>query len=648
MLWVGGLGLVVRSIYFSEHAGSPFFNVPILDEKYYDSLARALADGRSVAEINPGFRPLLYAFFLALFHHLVEDWALIAATAVQHLLGVVTALLVASMASYLFRRPAAGVWAGVLYILAGPPLYFEGEILITSLFTFLITGLLFALHRLRADAAPVAWITVGLMLALAAEARPSVLIFLLAVPIFARVWRSKKWLPRREWGGLARWTRCRLVVWVFAGAGVGLIGLALARAPWTEHFHLLGGSGGVNFYLGNKQGADGKVPRQDRPVTYGAEYRDSVQVFAEEVYREQAGHRPSSPGQISRYWLGRGMAEIGADPVAWIGLMARKMVYLVGNREIPNNKNFAFMTEHESRWLRILPVRWWWLLALAPLGVGLAWTRGDRRFLLWVVLFVLSYAAGILLFFVNSRFRLPLWPCLAMLASGGLLSLWDAARGRRWPRLAGRLTVAGVVACASLACALAMPPESYARDFFFRSIAHLEKGQLEEAEADARRGVELDPTDAAAIFQLGSVALARGHHQGALESFERAAELLPGEPRIWNNLGVTLERLKHPAEAYPLYLRALGLAPDYPPALVNAALVELRAGRVDLAEPKVRRARVQGFESAPLLCAVAFVERARGRADLARQALESAEALDAALVRRLVEENQRPWNLPEP
>ena len=152
--------------------------------------------------------------------------------------------------------------------------------------------------------------------------------------------------------------------------------------------------------------------------------------------------------------------------------------------------------------------------------------------------------------------------------------------------------------------------------------------------------MELDPGDAAAHFQLATVALARRDHDAALAGFRRAAELQPREPRIWNNLGVTLERLGRPGDAYRLYLRAIELA-DYPPPFVNAALLELRAGLVDAAEAKVRRAEELGFESVPLACARAFVERERGREERFLEALAEARRRDAGAVRGLLEENGR-------
>ena len=130
LLWLGALGFLVRLLYFSEHATSAFFNVPILDEKYYDALAQALVENRDPTLLNPGFRPLLYPFFLALWYQLGGDWGRALAIFVQHLLGVLTALGIADVAARLFRRTSAGALAGGLYLLAGPPLYFEGELAI--------------------------------------------------------------------------------------------------------------------------------------------------------------------------------------------------------------------------------------------------------------------------------------------------------------------------------------------------------------------------------------------------------------------------------------------------------------------------------------------------------------------------------------
>ncbi len=644
LLWVAALALIVRFLYFTEHAGSAFFQVAILDEKFYDALARALVDGSGASRLNPGFRPWLYPFFLAACYRLGGDWGYVLALAAQHLLGVVTAVLVAGLAIRLFRRPAAGALAGALYVLAGPPLFFEGELLITALFTFLATAQLWIVShagfgdrhavrsRRRRANETTWWLAAGLWTGLAAQARPNMLLFLAAYPMAALLLRGAR--PAR------RWTLAAAAV---AGAAVTLAGFALVQHGLTGRWQLVGGSGGVNFYLGNKTGADGMIPRQDRRVTYGDEYRDSVQVFAEELYREEtdSGAGEAAPGEVSRYWLGRAVEDIAADPERWLALLGRKTLFLAWNREIPNNKSYDFISSHESTLLDWLPVRWWLLLSLALLGLLHARSFGKRRLAFWIAAFLALHSLGVVLFFVNSRYRIPMWPAMAVLAAGGILSLVDLFKRRAAADAAVAVLAAGGLAILSLVNWLRVEPPDFARDYFFRSLAFMEKGRLEEARADALASVGIDAGAAAARFHLGNVELALGRDELAFRHYQVASRLASPEPRILNNLGIIIERRGRPGLAYRYYSRALELAGDYAPALVNAALLELRAGLTARAAEKIARAEELELDSLLLVCARAFLAQERGDVAEADRLLEQARRVDAETVDRLVAENRR-------
>jgi 4-amino-4-deoxy-L-arabinose transferase-like glycosyltransferase len=615
VLLVTAAGLVVRLFYLTEHAASPFFGGAVLDELYYDSVARAVLSGGDVSGVNPGFRPLLYPFFLAAVYGVGGEWGRELAILVQHLLGIGTALLVAALADRLFRdrlyREGSALAAGLLYVLAGPPLFFEGELLIATLAAFLTTLLLLLFARAAEEGRRRDWIAAGVCLALAAQARPNVLVLLGVFLLGA--FMQKRAFP-------------------LLGVGAALLTLVLwgaVQAPLTGHFQLLGGSGGVNLYLGNKAGADGMVPRQDRATTYGVEYRDSVQIFADEVFRETRGRPPTSPGELSRFWTGRVLGEVRAAPGTWLALMARKLTFLTWNLEIPNNKSYAFAVR-ESALLGWMPIRWWLLFALAPWGAVVAW-RARRRPAAAVTVATVLYALTIVAFFVNSRFRIPLWPVLAVLAAGGGVSLLE--KGRR--RTTG-LAVAAVLAGVSLVNWWGVPAPGFERDFFFRSIAHYERGDAAAALADARASVELEDDDAAAWFQVGTCALALDEDDEAWTAFQRAADLQPGEPRVWHSLGVVHQRRGHPREAYRAYLRAVGLLETYAPAQVHAALLELRAGLVEQAEARLDRAAAEGYEALALLVARAAVAESRGRSGVAW--LERARGVDPEGTDRLLAE----------
>ncbi|MDH3745986.1 MAG: hypothetical protein OES47_12870 [Acidobacteriota bacterium] len=646
VFYIAGLALLVRLFYLSEHAASPLFSHPVLDALYYDTVADLLARGESLAEINPGFRPLLYPWLLSRLHLLTPTHAVPLAIVFQHLLGVATTIVLMRIAFRLSGSNRIAAVAGLLFVLAGPPLYFEGEILLTSLTTFLCTVLVeYMVRQLGRPAIAtelrtfLPWLVAGLLLGLAAQTRPNVLLFALAIPFGATQWARKNGLK----------TKLQPTALAALGVFLTLTLFGVFQQSAFGRFQLLPGAGGVNFYLGNKQGADGMIPRQDRTVTYADGYRDSVQVFARQEYeRDHARTGPriktATAREISRYWLGRGLDEIARAPREWSGLMARKTLFLLWNREIPNNRSYAWVSRHESRMLSRLPVRWWVLLCLAPLGALGLWRRASPLGVFWVASFLTFWGGGLVLFFVNGRYRAPMWPLMCVLAGAGAVHLVDAATAawrRRSPQTFLRPTVGvALLACVSLVNWLRIPPPPEGRDFFYRSVANLELGRLEPAEADARQAVKFESQEAMHHFQLASVHLARDQPGQAEAALRVAARLTPDEPRVWNNLGVALEGSGRAGEAYDSYLQAINRLPDYAPALTNAALLELRGGQTAAAAAHLQEAAAAGDDSVHFLCASAFLARSEGRHQEATQLLEEASARNVETTRRLEEENR--------
>ena len=394
--------LAVRVLYWQEHARSAFFAIPLLDQRYYDRFAHTLVAGGDLSEYG-GFRPVLYPFWLSLVYRLGDTTGLPVALFLQHLMGVGTVAMVAVMGARLFRSRAAGVCAGVLYMLAAPPLYFEGELLIASFLTCLLTIVCCGVVTMGRSPSLLRGLWLGGVAGLAAQARPNAIILWLAFAVLTAVaWRCKE-RARARAGAVALATA--LVVQALFG---------FVNAAQSGHYQFITAAGGINFYLGNSRQADGMIPRQERSVTYHGAYRDSIRLFAEQEYHAAMtvqNHPPSNhPAAISHYWRQRGIAEIAAAPGRWVALMAKKSWLLLWNHEVANNKSFTFIQREESPLLRILPVRWWLLLSLAPAGLWLAWRRQPRNAgpVLFLLSVLLAYAATLALFFVNGRFRAPL------------------------------------------------------------------------------------------------------------------------------------------------------------------------------------------------------------------------------------------------
>lgn len=625
LLFLFVLGLVVRAVFIVEHARLPSFGVLTLDQKYYDLVARMLLAGKDLHELH-GFRPLLYPLYLAGCYELGGSAGITLAIFVQHLLGVLTGIIVALLGARLFQHRISGLLAGTLYLLAPVPLFFEGELLITSSYTFLICATLL-LHLRAAESqgwkGALLWLLGGALIALTAQARANILIFMAVYPLFA-IWR---------------WWRVRIPSELLPLAG--LIGVFIMLVPWgvvnmkqSNYFHLIPSAGGVNLYLGNNRKADGMVPRQSRRANISGEhYEDSVEVWAREEYAaaERAqGRVPSAdPMAVSRYWTRRTLKEIKADPVHWLHLMAKKCWLTLWNVEVPNNKSFSFV-QKEYVSLRVLPVRWVMLLMLAPVGIWAARRWGNRNALFILLVYAVFYSLGNIAFFVCSRYRYPVWPVMAAIGGGGLMAVWDTIRQRRFRNLLWILVGAVMMAVLSLHNWFGAVLPNYSRDYQFRSMAWYQTGHFQQALQDIDHSLKLNPTDVTSLQQRGNVLLALNRLDEAKEAFEKTLQKNPKESGAWNNLGLTLERQGHLEEALQAYHHGAECHPPSKNSILGMAFIQIRLGWLDEATTNLDRLdKLDGIATAASLAARSVIERRRGNQSQAAELEHKARDMDA-------------------
>jgi tetratricopeptide (TPR) repeat protein len=617
------LGLVVRTCFLMEHARSPSFGVPTLDEKYYDEAATILTTGGDLRELR-GLKPLLYPMFLAVFYKLGGGGRELAVVA-QHLLGVLTGVLAALLGARLFRHRLCGLAGGALFLLAPVPLCFEGELLIESSYIFLIClGLLLMFRAAGATGWKGGWLWLlcGGWTVLTAQARTNILVFMAVYPLLAgwRWWRARQ--PAALWPLM------------------GLMGGLLMGIPWgfvnkmqSGHFQAIPSAGGVNLYLGNRRGADGIRGGVDRYVHYDERHEDPVEVWAREEYTaamRAQGRQPddANPMAISHYWTRRAIGEIKAAPSAWLRLMARKCWLTLWNAEVPNNKSFAFLqTEFLS--LRVLPVRWVVLLMLAPAGLWAAARWGNRDGLFILLVYALLYSAANIAFFICDRFRYPVWPVMAVIGGGGLLISVETLRRRRWR--AALWLAAGMALMAGLSLPNWFQAElpSYARDYRVRSIACYEKGLFPQALSDIDRCLALNPWDTAALHHRGNVLLALNRWEDARQQYERTLNIISQDGGIWNNYGVALDGLGRTHDALEAYRRATECHPPSQNAFLGMAFDLLGAGRLDEAADALDQfGKLEPGRNAVVLALRSVLAQRRGLATEAAALEQQARNLD--------------------
>lgn len=129
----------------------------------------------------------------------------------------------------------------------------------------------------------------------------------------------------------------------------------------------------------------------------------------------------------------------------------------------------------------------------------------------------------------------------------------------------------------------------------------------DEAESILNGALAADPFHGPAHNNLGTLLLRRGDLGRAVQHFQQARRLMPGNPDPRLNLGLTFEAATRYDEALDAYAAALDVAPDHIPAMQALTRLQVRTGKTD--EHLQTRLRAIGLNGD----SIAWREWAKGR-----------------------------------
>ena len=588
--------LAVRVIYLLQADDSPLFYHPIVDARTYVATALHLAEGQWLGPPQPFWQPPLYPYFLAgSFALFGENYHL--PRLLQALSGTAVCLLVFHLGRRAFS-PAAGWVAAGAAALYGPFLYFEGELLPAALAVFLNTLAVAALLWAAEGRSPRRWLAAGLLLGVAALNVASVLLFVPVALAWARL-RARASLPAL--GALA-------------------LGVALAVAPITLRNRLVGGewvpisyNAGINFYIGNNPDADRTT--RIRPG------RDWQALTA--MPEREAGI--TEKGASSRFYFGRSLDFLAADPGSYLLLQLRKLHQLWRGDEIPRNLDPYFARGHSwllqgLLWIRGLAFPFGLVGPLALTGLILYMRNPQARSPAGdlLLLFAAAYMVAVVVFFVTGRYRLPMVPSLLLFAGYGVTRL-TGLRGRR---LAAGMALPAVLVLALNTGVPAMDMEGRSQEHLYLASAYAEQGlqanalrHYDEAlkrepdheialhdggallarRGDIRRAAEHwerllhhYPDRSDVRFRLAAMSQDTGDHAGALGHLERLAEEEPERAAFHARLAWSRRQLGDLEGAARAYRRALKLDPAALPLHRQLARLEIERGNPEAALPHVK------------------------------------------------------------
>ena len=96
-----------------------------------------------------------------------------------------------------------------------------------------------------------------------------------------------------------------------------------------------------------------------------------------------------------------------------------------------------------------------------------------------------------------------------------------------------------------------------------QAVAHHRCGQLAQAERLYREILEQVPTHFDALHFVGGLQYQKGQYGAAVDLFQRAIRISPGQAAAYSNLGLALQKLKKFDQALASYERALSIKPDF-------------------------------------------------------------------------------------
>lgn len=574
LLWVIGifaLALAVRLIYLAQIESSlPFFSAPTLDELYHDNWAQQISSGDWIGG-EPFFRAPLYVYLLALIYK-VFGHSLLLPRLFQIVIGSLSCVLIFLLAKKLFNRTVA-IISGVTACLYAMLIFYDLQLLITSLVVFLDLVLIRLIIHAGEKPEPMNWLLAGSVLGVSALARPNILVF---VP-FILIWMFFQFRNKLD-------TKAIMMRWAILCAGALLLiaPVTIRNYVVSKDFVLIAWQGGLNFYLGNNPQATGYTaasPLTGRDLTGG--------IARAKTIAEQETGRKLKPSEASGFWYRKGADFVLSHPWDWLKLVGKKIVLFWKGYEISNTQNVYTHKEFSSlfdlllgRGVVYLPFGLVGPLSIVGLLVSL---KNPRKYLL-LYLFILSYSASIIIFFICSRFRMPVIPFLIMFSSFFLWWAYHKIKGKQVTSVFIALFAVIILTVAINTRLENLVGNLRFADHYALGASYQELGRWDEAIKEYRSSLRHRPGFSAAHHGLAFVYEKLGKTELAIDEYWQAIRGSPPLEISYNNLGILYHKRGEIDRAMELYLNAIKLNGAYEEARINLGIAYSDKGMADKAK----------------------------------------------------------------
>lgn len=557
------IALLIRFIFLIDISKSPVFNEPVIDSMTYWKIARYMA---SYGSIYPEifWQPIVYPILLSIFYFLTHG-SIFLVKCIQIIFGGVTAVLTYRLAGHYFERPIART-AGMIVALYTPLIFFETELLGTGLETLCMVALLLAYQQLVVrESSIIRFVMTGLIGSIAILSRPN---FLLGVVILSAQVAYNLYCEKEKILDFSK------KISAFGAALIAPILMAAALnhslgGPWSP----LPNSQGINAYIG-------MAPNYDERVNIRPGYQWEKLTFL------PIANGSKSKKEEIEYYQKTVTREMLEHPGAVVQSSVRKLARFLTTRELPRNfslyefREFSYILTATVWKIGFLGFPYFFILGLAISG----WITARRKIGFSFHVMLMTYSLSVVMVIVASRYRMPLLPLLAILASYGGHELYQSFCQKKWSSV--KLGLSGMVFLIVIGMFTPSFSEeglSYLSELYYCvGTNHDRRGDYSSAIPFYKKSIELNPSNTDSLNNLGYNYGRLGQSETAMSYFQKALEIQPSE-NIYNNLGSVYSKHKNWILAREQFDKALQLNPKYPEAMSNLAENYSKQGLYDQA-----------------------------------------------------------------
>lgn len=611
LLGVFLLAFILRLIYLLQVKSNPHFFSPTMDPLYHDIWAQNIAGGNWIGS-KVFFRAPFYAYFLAIVYKIFGHNYIIPRV-IQHLIGSFSCILVYFVAKRLFNRTVAIV-ASLLAATYGMFIYFEDELVLDSFLVFFDLLLILFLLKTKDSPKLSRWFACGIILGFSAITRPNILFF---IP-FVWLWIFLVFTKQRKLKEIL--TFC---IMFLIGSALVIFPVALRNYLVAKDFVLIASQGGINFLIGNNRNADGMS---------AVLYKEDWQYRDFEHMAEKETGRSLKSSEVSNFYYKKGIKFFLDEPEKAFKLWVKKLYIFWNKFEVSNNQDTYFFRKYSSL-IRILLIGFWFIGPLGLVGMILSWLGGKeranlRKSILLPILFVFSYMLTVVMFFVTSRFRLPVIPFLIIFSAFTLVWLGEKLINRKSKKMALFLLLLFPLSILTNSNFYHLSVGDFSQAYFSLGNADLKAGKLDQALEKYDEALSRNPLLSRVHMNKGIIFLRRKEYALAEKEFGLELKKNPQEDRAYNNLSVVYLMLKLYDKAIQSAQKALELKVYYPEAYMNLALAYIGKGDYQKTKEVIESGlkNVHPFLEANYL--LGEVYQAEGKLDSANQAYQKILSVD--------------------